>query len=609
MTNLAHAHKSFSGITGWESWSEFFALSSKSEDRMSLVIDEAESSPDLGIHNHSSWTALWSFNSGDDAASLLARARREGTARGVLSSNQDEGAASFWDVALCGFGRSDALLSTARDVTKQVSQKNELRQIAYHDALTGLLNRLALRDRLASEIESATATGLPVAVLMLDLDNFKLINDTLGHDAGDAVLVQAADRLRALAPDPIAVGRLGGDEFALIVPSASSANDLAGLAEAVIDAMRQPITYKGRVLDTRASIGMAVFPEHGADPAELLKNADIALYAAKSFGRGGFSTYVPSMGNALRKRVTTLQSVREALAAHRVEMFYQPKVDLRTRNVLGFEALMRVRKEDGWLIPPHAFSQAFDDVDLARSIGNAMFERIAHDVSQWCATEFAFGRIAINASAAEFRSGDFAARFLVKLRDAGLSPELFEIEVSETVLAGRATDYVAAALSELADAGVGIILDDFGTGASSLAQLKRLPFDSVKIDRTFVSALTEDKEDQTIVRAIAGLADGLGLGMSAVGIETQGQLGLLRDIGCSAGQGNLLGMPTSASELTASAYQRTSESVVTSTGGSKCLSTVSSIPVRLNSTATTRRIVPLSTASSPLHADAMPRSA
>lgn len=566
MTELARAHKSFSGIAGWESWPEFFSLSSKSEDRMSLVIGEAEASPDLGIHNHLSWTALWSPKSGDDAASLLARARKEGTARGVLSSIQQEDTLRFWDVALCRFGRGDALLSTARDVTEQISRDNELRQIAYRDALTGLLNRLALRDRLASEIESATVTGLPVALLMLDLDNFKLINDTLGHDAGDAVLVQAADRLRAVAHDPIAVGRLGGDEFALIVPSAGTANDLAGLAEAVIDAMRQPISYKGRVLDTRASIGMAVFPEHGADPAELLKNADIALYAAKSFGRGGFSTYVPSMGNTLRKRVATLQLVRDALAAHRVEMFYQPKVDLRNRSILGFEALMRVRKEDGVLIPAHAFSQAFDDVDLARSIGDAMFERIALDVSQWCSADFQFGRIALNASAAEFRSGNFAARFLVKLRDAGLSPELFEIEVSETVLAGRATDYVATAISELADAGVGIILDDFGTGASSLAQLKRLPFDCLKIDRTFISALEDNGEDQTIVRAIAGLADGLGLGMTAVGIETQGQLGLLRDIGCSAGQGNMLGASASASELTASAFQKVSKSVVTSTG-------------------------------------------
>ena len=272
------------------------------------------------------------------------------------------------------------------------------------------------------------------------------------------------------------------------------------------------------------------------------------------------------MGNSLRKRVTTLQAVRDALAAHRVEVFYQPKVDLRTRNVLGFEALMRVRKEDGRLIPAHAFSQAFDDVDLARSIGDTMFERIAVDVSQWCATGVDFGRIALNASAAEFRSGDFAARFHVKLRDAGLSPDLFEIEVSETVLAGRATDYVAAALTDLADAGVGIILNDFGTGASSLAQLKRLPFDCLKIDHTFVSALEDDKQDQTIVRAIAGLADGLGLGMTAVGIETQGQLGLLRDIGCSAGQGDMLGMPTSASELTASSVHCASPFFVTSKG-------------------------------------------
>ncbi len=566
MTEICCADTSSDDTSGLEIWREFFSLSAESGDQMSLVVNEARPFPELGIHNHLSWAALWSPESGDDVTALLARALRDGTARSVLSSAEQGRAQRFWDVALCKFGPDGALLSTARDATEQIRREEELRKVAYHDALTGLLNRLALRDRLASEIESAMATGRPVALFMLDLDNFKLINDTLGHDAGDAVLVQAAERLRDAAPEPISVGRLGGDEFALIVPSAGTANDLAVLAETVIDAMRQPLTYKGRILDTRGSVGIAVFPEHGADPAELMKNADIALYAAKSFGRGGFSTYVPSMGNTLRKRVTALQLVRDALAAHRVEVFYQPKVDLRTRNILGFEALMRVRREDGRLIATDAYTQAFDDVDLARSIGDATLERIALDVTQWRATGFDFGRIAFNASAAEFRSGDFAVRFLRKLQDAGLSPELFEIEVSETVLAGRATDYVAAALTHLADAGVGIILNDFGTGASSLAQLKRYPFDSLKIDRTFVGALEGDKQDQTIVRAIAGLADGLGLGMSAVGIETEGQLGLLRDIGCSAGQGNMLGLPASASAFATSLLLTTAKPIISGKG-------------------------------------------
>ena len=536
-------------IAGIDIWPEFFALGGNGGDQMTLIVGGAKACPHRGIHDRSSWAGQWSPKSSNDAVALLARALQDGTARTILSTIEPSGAPRFWDVSLSTFRGGGALLSTARDATEQILQDDKLRKIAYHDGLTGLLNRLALRERLASEIERAISNGLPVALLLLDLDNFKLINDTLGHDAGDAVLVTAADRLRAAASDGTVVGRLGGDEFALIVPSVDTANDLAGLAEVVIDAMRQPISYKGRTLDTRASIGLAVFPDHGADSAELLKNADIALYAAKSFGRGGFTAYVPSMGKTLRKRASTLQSVREAIGAHRVEVFYQPKVDLRTRGILGFEALMRVRTEDGRLIPAHALSQAFDDVELARSIGNTMFERVALDVGQWCDADFQFGRIALNASAAEFRFGDFATRFLAKLRDAALSPSLFEIEVSETVLVGRATDYVVAALTDLADAGVTVILDDFGTGASSLAQLKRLPFDSLKIDRTFVSALENDNDDQTIVRAIAGLADGLGLGMTAVGIETQGQLALLRDIGCFIGQGNLLGMPASASDI------------------------------------------------------------
>ncbi len=324
---------------GFDIWPELFARGGNSGDRMSLIVGEAEACPDRGIHSGPSWVGLWSPKSGNDAVALLASAHQNGAARAILSTIEPSGPPRFWDVALSSFRSGGTLLSTARDATEQILQDEKLRRIAYHDTLTGLLNRLALRERLASEIDLSIDTGLPVALLLLDLDNFKLINDTLGHDAGDAVLVKAAERLRAAAPDATAVGRLGGDEFALIVPSVDAANDLAGIAEVVIDAMRQPISYKGRLLDTRASIGMAVFPDHGADSAELLKNADIALYAAKSFGRGGFTTYVPSMGKTLRKRATTLQSVREAIAAHRVEVFYQPKVDFRTRGILGFEAL------------------------------------------------------------------------------------------------------------------------------------------------------------------------------------------------------------------------------------------------------------------------------
>lgn len=521
------------------------AMSENSPDNFSLIVPDLISQEGGALLEPQAWLAQWADQSKPLAIKTLAQARSDGAARATLAMSDATGGVASWDVVLSRMSGSDAVLSVARDVSERMSLEVQLRRVAYQDGLTGLLNRVALRERLDEQICVATGSQGSVAVLMLDLDNFKLINDTLGHDAGDAVLIETAARLRATVPSENLVGRLGGDEFAVIVASDKPCARATFLAEDLLEALRRPVTYKGRVLDTRASIGIATFPDHGTDASELLKNADIALYAAKSFGRGAFTTYVPSMGNTLRKRASTIATVREAIAQHRLEAFYQPMVDLRSRAVLGYEALLRLRDSAGTLIPAHAIHQAFDDIDLARQIGDTMFERVAVDVRHWKNSGVPVGRIALNASAAEFRAGDFAPRLLEKLRRADLAPEIFEIEVAETVLAGRGTDYVATALADLAHAGVRVALDEFGTGASSLAQLKRLPFHSIKIDRTFVGTLEDDNEDQAIVRAIVGLADGLGLGMTAVGVETSGQVAALRQLGCDVGQGSLLGEPAS----------------------------------------------------------------
>lgn len=507
--------------------------------------------PQPGLNDEAAWIASWLADSRDAAAKALTEARTSGTARVMLGSEDRAGPTKSWEVVLSRVVGRDAIVAVARDVTEQVVQDFKLRSVAYQDGLTGLLNRAALTERLTAEIAAADAKGGSVTLLMIDLDNFKLINDTLGHDAGDAVLIEAAARLRANVPSTDACGRLGGDEFAVIITGNQLDATNAFLAEDLLDALRQPIHYKGRVLDSRASIGMATFPQHGVEPSELLKNADVALYASKSFGRGGFTTYVPSMANTLRKRAVVIAKVREALAQYRYEVFYQPKMVFGSKSVVGYEALLRLRDAEGALIAAQAIHQAFDDIDLARDIGDRMFERVAIDVRRWLDAGIPVGRIALNASAAEFRAGDFAPRFLAKLHSAGLSPEMFEIEVAETVLAGRGTDYVATALADLAEAGVTVALDEFGTGASSLTQLKRLPFHSLKIDRTFVGALDSDPDDQAIVRAIIGLAHGLGLGMTAVGVETPAQMKALRDLGCTVGQGNFLGVPISAHEIDA----------------------------------------------------------
>ena len=518
-------------------------------DDLSLIVADGVTLGASATYHERAWVHSWACESREAAAIALEQARSVGSSRTTLKAIDAAGKSSVRDVALSCLAGHEAILSIARDVTARVSEEDRLRRVAYRDGLTGILNRIALRDYLGNEIEKLSGTGGSIAILILDLDNFKLINDTLGHDAGDAVLIEAAVRLSAIAPPSSAVGRLGGDEFAVIVTNAEGPANISDLAEAITEAMREPMLYNGRAFDTRASIGVSTFPRHGTDPSELLKNADIALYAAKAFGRGGFTTYVASMANSLRKRASTIQTVRDAIAQHRIEVFYQPKVDLGARQIIGFEALLRMRGSDGSLIEASALDHAFDDVELARQIGDTIFDRVALDVGHWYASGVPFGRVALNASAAEFRGGDFASRFLGKLKAEALSPELFEIEVSETVLAGRATDYVASALEDLSDAGVRVVLDNFGVGASSLSQLKRLPFDSLKIDRTFVGTLESDHEDKAIVRAIAGLAEGLGLGMTAVGVQTVGQVEALSKLGCKYGQGDLLGRPVPAGDI------------------------------------------------------------
>ena len=495
------------------------------------------------------WLNQWEINSRELANSALTQCFSEGLSRLKLATMSNGIGRKWYDVVLTKSGDGTAVISVARDVTEDILAQNKLRRVAFEDGLTGLSNRLALRDKLAFEIERLTDTQGSIAVFVVDLDNFKYINDTLGHDAGDALLVEAAARLSAKSPKFSTVARLGGDEFAIIVPETKGRPDVFAIAENLLEAMQQPVEYGGRVLNTQVSIGVAFFPAHGTSQSELMKNADIALYAAKSFGRGGFSTYVPSMGSSLRKRASAIDAVYDAMKHCRMEAFYQPKVALGSKCIVGFEAIPRLRFDNGLLIPQVTISHAIDDIDVARQIGDRMFDRVAEDVKTWLAAGLNVTNIALNTSAADFRAGDFAVRFLERLRRTQLSAELFEIEVSETVLAGRNTDYVATALADLADAGVRIALDDFGTGASSIVQLKHMPFDSIKIDQSIVRLLATDKRDQAIAKAMIGFADGLGLRTAATGIHSYGQLETLRSMGCHTGQGDLLGLPFAGTEM------------------------------------------------------------
>ena len=524
-------------------------LEKSNVDLISIILRDGVTNVAEKRYAISEWLDQWTENSRESAKAALDQCFAVGSSRSKLYAAPTGHSPKCYDVALTRSGDGSAAVSVARDVTEEMAAQDDLRRVAFHDGLTGLLNRIALRDRLGAEIHRLTGTDGTIAVFMIDLDNFKFINDTLGHDAGDSLLKEAAIRLSAEAPKCATVARIGGDEFTILVSSDNGSPDVFEISEKLLEAMHQPVEYCGRALSTQASIGVAMFPKHGKSASELLKNADIALYAAKAFGRGGFSTYVPSMSSSLLKRASALDVVRDALNNHRMEAYYQPKIALGSKVIEGFEAIPRLRFETGLPIPGAVIRQAMDDIDVARQVGDRMFDRVTEDVRAWLAAGVDVAHVALNTSVADFRAGDFAARFLDRLRRTELNAELFEIEVSETVLAGRNTDYVATALADLADAGVRVVLDDFGTGASSIVQLKHMPFNSIKIDQSIVKSLATDDRDEAIVKAMIGFADGLGIRTAAAGIESANQLETLRSMGCQTGQGELWGPPVAACDI------------------------------------------------------------
>lgn len=494
-------------------------------------------------HCGASWLLLWAPDAQETVTAHLARAGASGSTRFSAASDLG-GRRLWWDVVL-SLG-TDGLIAQARDITEMLATMNEYRHRSRHDSLTGLLNRAALKETLTIEIGRGEASGRGGAVVMLDLDNFKLINDTLGHDVGDIMLQAVADGLRDVVGDTGFLARLGGDEFTIVLPGVDDRDALRAVAERMLERLGEPVESKGRLLQPRASIGAALFPKHGKTPSELLTNADIALYAAKSFGRGGYVLFVPSMNGPIRRRAAAAAAVREALAENRVDAFYQPMFDLASGALTGFEAKLNVLLPDGLVMPSRELASCNEDVDLAQCIGERIFTKVTDDARRWRDSGLTLTHIAVNACAAEFRTGNYAERFLKRLDDAGLPPELFELEIAETVFATRGTDYVAAAIKLLREAGVRILLDDFGTGPASLLHIKRLPVSGIKIDGSFIDAIEHDAGDGAIVRAMIGLANGFGIGLAADGVSTEGQAKMLARLGCRVGQGDLFGRPGSA---------------------------------------------------------------
>lgn len=486
-----------------------------------------------------------------DRREILDRLEQQDQISGYEAQMRD-GAGARRDVLITATGvpidGGLAVVAGIVDITDRKAAEARARWQATHDDLTGLPNRLLFQERLQQALDIMAETGGTVGLFLIDLDDFKSVNDTLGHDAGDELLFQAAARLAgALGPADM-VARLGGDEFVVL---SQQMLDVAGAR------LREPCEHAGQMISPRASLGIALAPEHDRDGGELMKDADLALYRAKANGRNIAVVYEPAMRAAMTRRVAICRDLAQALREDRILPFYQPQVGLADGKVAGFEALARWRHPQRGIIPAAAFQEGFQDVEIAAGIGDAIVAAVLRDLCDWLDAGLEPGIVSVNLSAGIFRDPGLPERLLGKLAAAGVPTRCFGIEVTESVLLARSAGEAERTLRALRAAGLHVSLDDFGTGYASLTHLKRFPVDTIKLDRSFVGQVEEEGDDAAIVRAMIALATDLGLGIVAEGVETAGQEAFLRRHGCAQAQGYRYARPVAAARVPALLQQST----------------------------------------------------
>ena len=412
----------------------------------------------------------------------------------------------------------------------------QLRHLATHDMLTSLPNRVLLDDRLAQGIAHAEREGHGFAVVVVDLDRFKQVNDSCGHQAGDELLKNVAQRLQGVARSIDTVARLGGDEFVMILDRLGNQKDAEIVANRVVEALRQPLRIGGVELHTSASIGFAFFPTDGSSVDALMANADAAMYHAKQRGRNNVQYFSPGMSAATQHKATLMNGLHEALRLQQFELHYQPKIDTRSGAIHGAEALIRWRHPERGLVPPLDFIPLAEEGGLIEAIGEWVVREACRQARAWQLEGLEPIRVAVNLSAFQFRHGTLLQMIKSALADFGLDPRLLEVEITESALMGDPEESVLI-LEQLSKMGVLVSVDDFGTGYSSMSYLRRFPIDKLKIDRSFINDLSSRPDDASIVRAIVSLAHSLHLKVVAVGVETPEQLALLKSLGCDQYQG------------------------------------------------------------------------
>ena len=434
-------------------------------------------------------------------------------------------------------------VATHEDITEQRQSEVKIEYMAHHDSLTDLANRVLLNERLENALDRV-GRGDMVAVHHLDLDQFKAVNDTFGHPTGDKLLKIVADRLRGLVRDTDTIARMGGDEFVIVQASIADPTDATALAQRIIRLMSEPFDIDGHQAVIGASIGIAVGPGDGLRPDKLLRNADLALYRAKGDGRGTFRFFQPAMDLQMQTRRIMEQDLRKALPAGEFELYYQPVVNLESNQITGFEALIRWNHPTQGMVAPVSFIPLAEEIGFIVPLGEWVIRQACTTAARWPEDI----HVAVNISAVQFRNPGLMQVIVGALAASGLHPTRLEIEITETVLLQN-REATLAVLHQLRALGIRIAMDDFGTGYSSLTYLQCFPFDKIKIDRSFVKDITENTGSLNIVRAVAALANGMGMTATAEGVETREQLDTIKSEGCTEMQGFLFSRPLPAHEI------------------------------------------------------------
>jgi len=453
-------------------------------------------------------------------------------------------------------GQFVGIIESSRDLTAHLRMRDELEQKkvsleyqAQHDALTGLPNRLLLIDRLSQGIYHARRQRRSLALLFVDLDEFKQINDSFGHEVGDEVLKQVAVRLQSALRSSDTVARLGGDEFNVVLTNLDDGDQAASAAEKLIREIRQPCTIGEEQFVLTCSVGISVYPKDAQVPSDLMRYADTAMFKAKAAGRNSFRFYTESMTAEAYDRVTLEKQLRDAVAERQFELHYQPQFDVTSDKIIGVEALVRWRHPAQGLVAPGRFIGLAESTGLIVSIGQFVMQTAFAQVAAWHAAGLTAIRVSVNLSVRELQQPELPEKISGLLEQANCRPEWVELEVTESLFMDH-PDLAVKVLNRLRDIGMVITIDDFGTGYSSLSYLKQLPIDRLKIDRSFVDGLPEDGNDSAIASAIIAMGRNLGLRLVAEGVETEDQLDYLRSQGCHEVQGFLFSRPLSAESMT-----------------------------------------------------------